>query len=175
MRNCVTSTRLAPSEPAGLESNPATGNRYRTTRDAATDETPPHPEGNPFPTSPIPSVNVSSVPQRSPLRYPGGKTWLIPHIRHWLDQLPGNTFTTLHEPFAGGATASLTAVMEHSVDRAVIGEIDADIIALWNTVLRESPTIRKMISSSSSPKHPSTKSRTNFQTQTRDAASEPWS
>ena len=28
-----------------------------------------------------PAVNVASVAQRSPLRYPGGKTWLIPHIR----------------------------------------------------------------------------------------------
>ena len=34
--------------------------------------------------SPIPAVNVAAVPQRSPLRYPGGKTWLIPHVRAWL-------------------------------------------------------------------------------------------
>ena len=33
---------------------------------------------------PIPAVNVATVPQRSPLRYPGGKTWLIPHVRAWL-------------------------------------------------------------------------------------------
>ena len=26
-------------------------------------------------------VNVASVPQRSPLRYPGGKTWLVPARR----------------------------------------------------------------------------------------------
>ena len=39
---------------------------------------------NAFATSPIPAVNVACVPQRSPLRYPGGKTWLIPHIRYWL-------------------------------------------------------------------------------------------
>jgi len=25
----------------------------------------------------------SSVPQRSPFRYPGGKTWLVPYIRDW--------------------------------------------------------------------------------------------
>ena len=37
-----------------------------------------------FPTSRVPVVNVATVPQRSPLRYPGGKTWLIPHIREWL-------------------------------------------------------------------------------------------
>ena len=26
-------------------------------------------------------VNVASVPHRSPFRYPGGKTWLVPRIR----------------------------------------------------------------------------------------------
>ena len=30
------------------------------------------------------AVNVASVPQRSPLRYPGGKTWLVPEIRKYL-------------------------------------------------------------------------------------------
>lgn len=30
-------------------------------------------------------VNVASVPFRSPFRYPGGKTWLVPQIRHCLD------------------------------------------------------------------------------------------
>ena len=40
-----------------------------------------------FPVSRLPAVNVSQVPQRSPLRYPGGKTWLIPHIREWLQQV----------------------------------------------------------------------------------------
>ena len=39
---------------------------------------------NVFANSPIPAVNVACVPQRSPLRYPGGKTWLIPHVRYWL-------------------------------------------------------------------------------------------
>lgn len=31
-------------------------------------------------------VNVASVPQRSPFRYPGGKTWLVPYVRDWLAQ-----------------------------------------------------------------------------------------
>ncbi len=52
-------------------------------------------------------VNVASVPQRSPFRYPGGKTWLIPTVRKWLQQ---NTKAgLLIEPFAGGGIVSLTA------------------------------------------------------------------
>ena len=29
-----------------------------------------------------PIVNVAKVQQLSPLRYPGGKTWLVPEIRN---------------------------------------------------------------------------------------------
>ncbi|MEK7699898.1 MAG: hypothetical protein AAB332_05790, partial [Planctomycetota bacterium] len=29
-------------------------------------------------------VNVASVPQRSPFRYPGGKTWFVPTFRDWI-------------------------------------------------------------------------------------------
>ena len=52
-------------------------------------------------------TNVASVPQRSPFRYPGGKTWLIPTVRQWLKQerrIPKE----LIEPFAGSAIVSLT-------------------------------------------------------------------
>ena len=37
-----------------------------------------------FPTSRVSVVNVAFVPQGSFLRYPGGKTWLLLHIREWL-------------------------------------------------------------------------------------------
>ena len=30
-------------------------------------------------------VNVASIPQRSPFRYPGGKTWFVPRLRKWLN------------------------------------------------------------------------------------------
>lgn len=80
----------------------------------------------------IPGVNVSAVPKRSPLRYPGGKTWLIPHIREWLSS---TKFQVLVEPFAGGGIVSLTAVMENFVDEAVMIERDPDVAALWKTAL----------------------------------------
>ena len=80
------------------------------------------------------AVNVASVPQRSPLRYPGGKTWLVPEIRKYLEGLEFRPEVFV-EPFAGGGIASLTAVMEGYVDRAVLCEKDPDISNLWQCML----------------------------------------
>lgn len=86
------------------------------------------------PVSAIPAVNVATVPQRSPLRYPGGKTWLIPHIRVWLaSRTPPSS--VLIEPFAGGGIVSLTAVMENLTERALMVELDADVAAFWQAAL----------------------------------------
>lgn len=89
-----------------------------------------------FPVSTIPAVNVAEVPQRSPLRYPGGKTWLIPHIRRWLaataDQAP---HPLLVEPFAGGGIVSLTAVMEGLAARALMIDLDPDVAAFWHAAI----------------------------------------
>jgi DNA adenine methylase len=78
-------------------------------------------------------VNVSQVPKRSPFRYPGGKTWLIPEIREWLNS--HNAKNTLIEPFAGGGIVSLTAVFENLVDRALMVELDENIAAVWKAIL----------------------------------------
>ena len=78
-------------------------------------------------------VNVASVPKRSPFRYPGGKTWLVPRIRQWLSNNPAKE---LIEPFAGGGIVSLTAVMEGLVKRATMVELDEDIAAVWQTILQ---------------------------------------
>ena len=86
------------------------------------------------PMSPIPAANVATVPQRSPLRYPGGKTWLVPHIRAWLGSI-GATPRLLIEPFAGGGIVSLTAVMEGLVERCLMVELDQDVAAFWNASL----------------------------------------
>ena len=95
-----------------------------------------------FPVSRIPGVNVSTVPQRSPLRYPGGKTWLIPHIREWLSRSKAHV---LVEPFAGGGIVSLTAVMENLVDKAVMIERDQDVAALWKTALSDTDDLIERI------------------------------
>lgn len=81
-----------------------------------------------------PVVNVASVPQRSPFRYAGGKTWLIPQIRQWL-QAQGGADKELIEPFAGGGIVSLTAVCENLVGRATMVEQDEDVAAVWQVIL----------------------------------------
>ena len=93
--------------------------------------------------SPIPAVNVATVPQRSPLRYPGGKTWLIPHVRAWLHSM--NRPRLLIEPFAGGGIVSLTAIMENLVDECFMTELDQDVAAFWNAALNHGPELTQRV------------------------------
>jgi len=79
-------------------------------------------------------VNVASIPQRSPFRYPGGKTWLVPTIRQWLASLRCRP-ACMVEPFAGGGIVSLTAVSENLTARAIMVEIDEEVAAVWKTIL----------------------------------------
>ncbi|MBI3958306.1 MAG: DNA adenine methylase [Chloroflexi bacterium] len=79
-------------------------------------------------------VNVASVPFRSPFRYPGGKTWLVPRIRQWLlgkKEKPN----LLVEPFAGGAIVGLTAAFERLAQRVLLAERDPSVAAVWKTIL----------------------------------------
>ncbi len=81
-------------------------------------------------------VNVASIPQRSPFRYPGGKTWLVPWIRMWLGTMAEKP-RELVEPFAGGGIVSLTAVCEGLVETATMVEIDEQVGSIWQTILSE--------------------------------------
>jgi DNA adenine methylase len=80
-----------------------------------------------------PITNVASVPQRSPFRYPGGKTWLIPHARKWLHSLGG--VELLVEPFAGGGGIGLTAAFEGYAKKALLIELDPDVAVVWRVMV----------------------------------------
>ncbi|HEU5375055.1 MAG TPA: hypothetical protein VFV38_06430 [Ktedonobacteraceae bacterium] len=89
-------------------------------------------------------INVASVPKLSPFRYPGGKTWFVPYIRRWLDPVTRQmyNFSPLRparfiEPFLGGGSISLTVAAEDLVPGVIMAEIDADVAAVWQTVLQE--------------------------------------
>lgn len=79
-------------------------------------------------------INVASVVQRSPFRYPGGKTWLVPYIKSWLLSLKVRP-TLLVEPFAGGGIISLTVAAENLADRVLMVELDQQVAAVWHTIL----------------------------------------
>ena len=79
-------------------------------------------------------VNVASVPQRSPFRYPGGKTWFVPTFRKWIGSLDYKP-KLLVEPFAGGGIITLTAICEDLVESAIMVELDNEIASVWKAVL----------------------------------------
>ncbi len=79
-------------------------------------------------------VNVASVKQRSPFRYPGGKTWLVPRIRRWLLSLPESP-AEFFEVFAGGAIVGLTVAAEKLAAHITLVELDEQVAAVWQAIL----------------------------------------
>lgn len=87
-----------------------------------------------FPDQPDRPVNVASVKHRSPFRYPGGKTWLVPRIRLWLTQFDACPALFV-EPFAGGAIVGLTVAFEGLAEHVILVERDEDVAAVWTTII----------------------------------------
>lgn len=78
-------------------------------------------------------VNVATVKHRSPFRYPGGKTWLVPHIRTWLQSM--SKATDFVEPFSGGAIVGLTVAFEELANHVTLVEVDNQVSAVWETII----------------------------------------
>jgi DNA adenine methylase len=74
------------------------------------------------------------VPHRSPFRYPGGKTWLVPRVREWLRSVRPHP-KELAEPFAGGAIVGLSAIFERLVEKLVLVEKDEDVGSVWEVLI----------------------------------------
>ncbi len=72
----------------------------------------------------------------SPFRYPGGKTWLLPQVRKWLDSLAQKP-SIFVEPFAGGSSVSLMVASEDRASRVVMVELDASVSAVWQVIINE--------------------------------------
>lgn len=90
-------------------------------------------------------INIASVPQRSVFRYPGGKTWLVPVVRTWLQSFDATNYTFV-EPFLGGGIISLTVAFENLAKRIVSSELDEEIAAVWHVILSdENPKLAKKI------------------------------
>jgi len=81
-------------------------------------------------------VNVSSVPQLSVFRYPGGKTWFVPYLRLWMRNRPEKP-EILYEPFGGGGIVGLTSVAEKLAQKVHINELDPIVASVWETILSD--------------------------------------
>jgi DNA adenine methylase len=64
----------------------------------------------------------------SPLRWAGGKRWLVPTISNLLGD---RAFPAYHEPFLGGAAVFLGL---RPFPRAVLGDTNAELIATYRTI-----------------------------------------
>jgi DNA adenine methylase len=81
-------------------------------------------------------VNVATVPLRSPFRYPGGKTWLVPEVIRWLKS-KRSVPSEFVELFAGGGIVGLTVAFEQLATHVVMVEIDPDVASVWKTILSD--------------------------------------
>lgn len=80
----------------------------------------------------------------SPLRYPGGKTSLLPFFEKIIENR-GLEKVTYIEPFAGGAGAALALLLSGKVDRIVINDLDKAIYAFWKSSVFSSAKFIKKI------------------------------
>ena len=82
------------------------------------------------------TINVSSIPHRSPFRYPGGKTWFVPFFRKWMRNKKQKP-SILIEPFAGGGIIGLTAGFENLADKIILVEKDENVAIVWKVILEK--------------------------------------
>lgn len=80
----------------------------------------------------------------SPFRYPGGKTWLIPYVRRWLNSLERKP-QKLVEPFAGGGSVGLAVADEGLVEYVTLVEIDEAVASVWRVVINGDGDVQLLI------------------------------
>ena len=80
----------------------------------------------------------------SPLRYPGGKTFLFPLFDKVIKDHRLKNVVYI-EPFAGGAGAALALLFLEKVDRIVINDLDRAIYSFWKSAIFNSDKFIKKI------------------------------
>lgn len=85
-------------------------------------------------------------PSNTPLRYPGGKTWLLEYVKKFI------SFHELRpraiiEPYGGSASVSVGLLRSNMVQEAFVSEKDPLVVAFWKAVLyRNEEFIEKVTS-----------------------------
>jgi DNA adenine methylase len=81
---------------------------------------------------------------KSPLRYPGGKTFLASTISSIITD-NGYSDAYYTEPFAGGAGAALDLLFSEKVCKIILNDADYHIFAFWQNILAETELFCKKI------------------------------
>jgi DNA adenine methylase len=81
--------------------------------------------------SPIPKVNISLNKRLSPLRYPGGKSKIIPLIYSKLQEAASRT---LVGAFSGGASVELSLLHAGVIQELILNDLDYGIYSLFYTI-----------------------------------------
>ncbi|MBV6717162.1 DNA adenine methylase [Paenibacillus chitinolyticus] len=81
--------------------------------------------------SPLPQCKTRLNKRASPLRYPGGKSKIIPII---LSLLQADSTRTLVGAYAGGASVELSLLMAGIIDELILNDLDFGIYALFWTI-----------------------------------------
>lgn len=82
----------------------------------------------------------------SPLRYPGGKSFLLPFFGRIIEENQLHDIVYV-EPFAGGAGAALALLFLEKVDAIVINDLDKAIYSFWMSAVFESEKFVEKIKS----------------------------
>lgn len=81
--------------------------------------------------------------QISPLRYPGGKGKMLKQ----LEPLFPDKVSTMVEPFAGEASASLAMLFAGRADRIILNDLDPGVYAFWTAVLNSTDKLLNALKS----------------------------
>lgn len=84
-------------------------------------------------------------PSVTPLRYPGGKTWLLGYVKEFLEFHKLEPRVVV-EPYAGSASISVGLLRVGLVHEAYISEKDPLIVAFWNAVLENNDELVEYVS-----------------------------
>ena len=83
----------------------------------------------------------------TPLRYPGGKTFLLDYFDRVIKE--NNLKNVCYvEPYAGGAGAAIALLLLEKVEHIVINDYDKAIYAFWWSILNETEEFIQMLQSS---------------------------
>ncbi len=82
----------------------------------------------------------------TPLRFPGGKSWLLEYVKSFL-KFHNLKDASVIEPFAGSASISIGLLEDGIIEKAYICESDPLIVSFWLSVLEDNEELVELVKS----------------------------